>query len=340
MRALALAVALLCLAVAPATAAEKVVALAHLNKNVADDNPTAAMAIAFKRTLEEISGKSIRVDIYPDGQLGGDAQTIPLVQKGVIQSAISSVGGIAKVYPLIGVLDYPFAFDRIEETYTVFDGPFGRRLSDDMERKAKVRVIGYGDQGGFFALTNSVRPVRSPKDMAGLKIRTMGLDSHKTFIKSLGGEAVGMAWKDVYGALKSHIVDGQMNPISIIGFAHFDDVQGYMTLTNHFFTPYVWAFNPAFYAGLSDKEKTWVEAAAKAGVEASRVTARKMVDSERGLGSLRQRMEVYKPTAAEMAEFRRVAQPAADKLMAEKFGKEGEEMLAVFKAAVMAARGK
>lgn len=333
-----LALAALVAAAPAAGAAEKILTLAHLNKNDAADNPTGAMAIAFKRTLEEISGKTIRVDIFPEGQLGGDEQTVALTKKGVIQSAISSVGGIAKLYPPIGVLDFPFAFRSIEQTYAVFDGPFGRLLADDMERKAGFRVIGYGDQGGFFVLTNSKRPVRSPADMAGLRIRTMGLDTHKGFVGSLGGEAVGMAWKDVYGALGSRVVDGQMNPISIVKFARFDKVQKYLTLTNHFFTPYVWTMNPAFHAGLTDQEKSWIATAAAAGVNASRATAKAMVASERGLASLAQRMTIYAPTSAEIDAFRKAAQPAAKKTIEEKFGPEGATLLAAFLNAIDQAR--
>lgn len=336
MRSIALILALIALVVAapPVRAAEKVLVLAHLNKNDAADNPTGAMAVAFKRTLEEISGKAFRVDVFPEGQLGGDEQAVALTKKGVIQSAISSVGGIAKLYPPIGVLDFPFAFRSIEQTYAVFDGPFGRLLADDMERKAGFKVIGYGDQGGFFVLTNSKRPVRSPADMAGLRIRTMGLDTHKGFVGSLGGEAVGMAWKDVYGALGSRVVDGQMNPISIVKFARFDEVQKYLTLTNHFFTPYVWTMNPSFHAGLTDQEKSWVAMAAAAGVAASRATAKAMVASERGLASLAQRMTVYAPTPAEIEAFRKATQPTAKKMIEEKFGPEGATLLAAFLNAI------
>lgn len=86
MRSIALFLALTALVVAasPVYAAEKTIVLAHLNKNDADDNPTGAMAVAFKRTLEEVSGKAFRVDVFPEGQLGGDEQTVALTKKGVI----------------------------------------------------------------------------------------------------------------------------------------------------------------------------------------------------------------------------------------------------------------
>ena len=88
-------------------------------------------------------------------------------------------------------------------TYKVFDGPFGKRLAGDIEEKTGLKVLGFGDSGGFFAITNSKHEVRSPADMKGLKIRTMGLDTHKAVIESMGGQPTAIAWTEVYTALQS-----------------------------------------------------------------------------------------------------------------------------------------
>ena len=77
---------------------------------------------------------------------------------------------------MIGVLDVPFAYPNIAATYEVFDGPFGQKLAADITKKTGLEVLGFGDSGGFFAFTNSKRPIKSPEDMKGLKIRTMGLN--------------------------------------------------------------------------------------------------------------------------------------------------------------------
>jgi TRAP-type C4-dicarboxylate transport system substrate-binding protein len=150
----------------PVTAhAEKTIKLSHLNKNDPFDNGTGAMAVVFKSLVESGTNGAVKVEIFPDGQLGKDNEVIQQVKSGVVQSSISTVGGIASVYPMIGVLDVPFAYPNIAATYEVLDGPFGKKLSADISKKTGLEILGFGDSGGFFAFTNSKRPIKSPEDM-------------------------------------------------------------------------------------------------------------------------------------------------------------------------------
>jgi tripartite ATP-independent transporter DctP family solute receptor len=322
----------------PVTAhAEKTIKLSHLNKNDPFDNGTGAMAIVFKSLVESGTNGAVKVEIFPDGQLGKDNEVIQQVKSGVIQSSISSVGGVASVYPMIGVLDVPFAYPNISTTYQVFDGPFGKKLAADITKKTGLGVLGFGDSGGFFAFSNSKRQVKSPEDMKGLKIRTMGLESHKTVVSSLGGQPVAINWAEVYTSLQTGVADGQMNPVPIIKFAKFDEVQKYLTLTNHLFTPYVWLINKGFYDGLSAQEKDVVRFAAESAIVACRGINRIIEASDRGLPALAQKMQIYAPTKDELAKFRELAQPAVKAQIAKSYGKEGETMLADFLAAIDAA---
>lgn len=243
------------LLLAGAAQAEKVIKLHHLNNDDPFDNATGAMARVFKTLVESGTNGAIRVQTFPNGQLGKDAEVVSQVKAGVVESGIHSVGGFASVYPMIGVLDMPFAFPHISVTYEVFDGPFGKKLAADIEAKTGLVVLGFGDSGGFFVLTNSKRLVRSPADMEGLKIRTMGLDTHKRLISAIGGQPVAISWSEVYTALQTGVADGQMNPIPIVSFAKFDEVQKYLTLTNHLFAPYVWVVNRSFWDSLDAEER-------------------------------------------------------------------------------------
>ncbi len=319
----------------PATAfAEKTIKLAHLNKNDPFDNGTGAMAVVFKSLVESGTNGEVKVEIFPDGQLGKDNEVIQQVKSGVVQSSISSVGGIASVYPMIGVLDVPFAYPNIAATYQVFDGPFGKKLAADITKKTGLEVLGFGDSGGFFAFSNSKRPIKSPDDMKGLKIRTMGLESHKSVVSSMGGQPVAINWAEVYTSLQTGVADGQMNPIPIVKFAKFDEVQKYLTLTNHLFTPYVWIMNKGAFDSLSAQEKEVVKAAAESAIVACRGINRIIEASERGLPALAQKMQVYTPTKAEIAKFRELAQPAVKAQIAKSYGKEGEALMVEFLAAI------
>ncbi len=314
--------------------AEKVIKLSHLNKNDPFDNATGAMATVFKNLVESGTNGAIKVQIFPSGQLGKDAEVLQQVKAGVIQSGIHSTGGFASVYPLIGALDVPFAFPNISATYAVFDGPFGKKLAASIESKTGLHVLGFGDSGGFFNFTNSKRPIKTLEDFKGLKIRTMGLDTHKKLVASLGGQPVGIAWSEVYTALQTGVADGEMNPIPIIAFAKFNEVQKYLTLSGHLFTPYIWVMNKDFYDSLSPSEKDVIAYAVRSAIVAGRGISRIIEASDRGLPALSKDMEVYALPASEKAKFRAAALPVIKEHIKNTFGAEGEEMMNAFLAAI------
>ena len=205
--------------------------------------------------------------------------------------------------PASGVIDIPFAFTNISKTYEVFDGPFGQKMAADIEKKTGMHVLGFGDSGGFFNITNSKRPIHTPEDMKGLKIRTMGLDTHKAIISAMGGQPAAIAWSEVYTALQTGVADGQMNPIPIIAFAKFDEVQEYLSITNHVITPYVWFINADFYKGLKPAHQEIIDWASEVASEAGRGVSRVIEASEKGLPKLSKKMKVNAVPAAELKKF-------------------------------------
>jgi tripartite ATP-independent transporter DctP family solute receptor len=317
--------------------AAKVIKLHHLNKDDPFDNATGAMATVFKSLVEAGTNGGIEVQTFPNGQLGKDNDVVTQVKSGVIQSGIHSVGGFASAYPMMGVIDVPFAFPNISATYAVFDGPFGARLAADIEQKTGLKVLGFGDSGGFFHFTNSKKPITSPDDMKGLKIRTMGLDTHKAVVSALGGQPAVIAWTEVYTALQTGVADGQMNPVPIISFAKFNEVQKYLTLSGHLFAPYVWVVNKDFWNSLSPAEKNVVSYAAKSAIVAGRGVSRAIEASDRGLAGLSKDMKVNSLTPEQLVKFRDVTMPEVKKIIVEKYGAEGEAMMKAFLEAVDAA---
>ncbi len=321
---------------APAEAA-KVIKLHNLNKDDPFDNPTGAMATVFKSLVEAGTNGEITVQTFPNSQLGKGNEVVTQVKSGVIQTGIFSVGEFASIYPMIGVLDVPFAFPNISATYAVFDGPFGIKLAEDIEKKTSLKVLGFGDSGGFFHFTNSKRPIKTPEDMKGLKIRTMGLDTHKAIVSALGGQPSIIPWAEVYTALQTGVADGQMNPVPIISFAKMNEVQKYLTLTGHLFTPYVWAMNMDFWNAMTPAEKNVIAYAAKSGVVAGRGVARAIEASDRGLLALSKQMQVNALTPDQQAKFRDLTMPEVKKIIVEKHGAEGEAMMKAFLEAIDAA---
>ena len=317
------------LATTPALA-QKTMRISHLNPPSPFESHSGAMTAVFKSLVETGTNGSIKVELFPNGQLGQDSDVIQQVRDGIVESAISSSGGMAQHYPLVGVFDLPFAFPNIAVAHEVIDlgSSFGQKFAADLEAKTGLKVLGLLDSGGFFQMTNSDHPITSVDDMDGLKIRTMTLPTHEAIIASLGGQPTPLPWAEVYTALQTGVADGQMNPIPIIAFAKFDEVQKYLSLTNHIITPYIWTVNKAFYEGLTPDEKYVVDYAAKVAVDAGRGISRIIEASEeKGLPKLAQKMEINAVPAAELEKFAAAAQPAVRQLIEEKYGAEGKEML-------------
>lgn len=318
----------------------KVLKLAHLNPQEPFENPTAPIAAVFKTMVESRTNMSIKVELYPAGVLGKERESMEQVQQGVIQSYIASGTGIAQFYKAYDVTNLPFAFNSYAVAYEVYDGPFGEEMAEDIRKKTGFKVLGFGESGGFFQITNSKRPIKTPADMKGLKIRTMSIPLHMGIIESLGGAATPIAWAEVYTALQTGVVDGQMNPIPIINTAKFFEVQKYITLTNHLYAPYVWVMNDKWYQGLTQTEKEIVLDAARTAVMAGRGLNRIIESSDKGLPVIAKKMEVYTPSAEELAQFRKLAIAGAQKIIAEKLGEEGKVWTEKFLKAIEAAEKK
>jgi TRAP-type C4-dicarboxylate transport system substrate-binding protein len=220
LKATATAVAALCLA-GQAYAADTTIRLAHLNPEDPFASHSGAMAAVFKSLVESNSNGRIEVQLFANGQLGKDNEVIEQVRSGLVETVISSSGGMAQHYPLVGVFDIPFAFPNIGVASEVIDmdSEFGAKFSADLEEKTGLKVLGLLDSGGFFAFTSSKGPISSVADMDGQRIRTMTLPTHEAIISSLGGQPTALPWAEVYTALQTGVADGQMNPVPIIAFA-------------------------------------------------------------------------------------------------------------------------
>ncbi len=325
-----------------AQAADVTLRLAHLNPEDPFQSHSGSMTAVFKSLVESASNGEIEVQLFANGQLGKDNEVIDQVSAGIVESTISSSGGVAQSYPPIGVFDIPFAFPNIGVASRVItkESSFGKKLVADMEAKTGMKVMGVIDSGGFFAITNSKRPITSVEDMEGLRIRTMTLPTHEAIISSLGGRPTPLPWAEVYTALQTGVADGQMNPVPIIAFAKFDEVQEFLSVTNHIITPYVWLMNQDFYNGLSDEHRTIVNWASEVATEAGRSMSRVIEASERGLPALAAKMEVNVIPPAEMEKFAAEAQPAVRDLIADTYGAEGTDMLEALLASIEEEKAK
>ena len=323
---------------ATSASAGGVIKFGHDNKTDPFENPAHACTAVFSNIVTAGTNGSVSVEVFGSNQLGSAAEHVQQVRDGIIQATLTSTGALASYYPRIDVLNLPFAFNGNASTYEVFDGDFGKELAADIEAElGDAVVLGFPDTGGFFAVTNSKRPIADLKDFEGIRIRTMTLPSHQKIMQSLGAEAYPLSWGEVYSGLQTGVIDGQMNPVPIISFANFAEVQKHMTLTNHLFSPYTFMINRAFYEGLSDSERATIHTAAENCVAASRGLSRIIEASDRGLAGLMDKIEVTALSAEQREAMAAAAQPAFEAHVAENMDARAGELLAKFKSEVAAA---
>ncbi|PWV74545.1 DctP family TRAP transporter solute-binding subunit [Halomonas sp. A11-A] len=336
-RALASATLSLAMLASASAHAATTMRIAHLNPAEATASNSGAMTAVFKQLVETATDGELKVEIYPAGQLGDDANVINQVSQGIVESSISSAGGIAEHYPRIGIFDIPFAFPNIGVATEVIDlsSDFGQMLAEDLEGHTDgLKLLGLLDSGGFFHFTNSERPITAPADMEGMRIRTMTLPTHEAMINALGARATPLAWSEVYTALQTGVADGQMNPIQQTAFANFDEVQDYLTISNHLITPYLWLINDEFYASLSEEHQRVVDWASKVAVDAGRAMSRIIEASEGGLPKLSRGMEVNTITPEAREAFVAATQPAVREVIERRYGDEGVTLLDAMLAAI------
>ena len=315
-----------------------VIRFGHDNQTDPFENPAHACTAVFSNIVTADTNGSVTVEVFGSNQLGSASEHVQQLRDGVIQATLTSTGALASYYPRIDVLNLPFAFANNAATYEVFDGPFGEALATDIEATlGDVVVLGFPDTGGFFAVTNSQRPIADLADFDGIRIRTMTLPSHQTIVQALGAEAYPLSWGEVYSGLQTGVIDGQMNPVPIISFANFAEVQQYMTLTNHLFSPYTFMINREFFEGLSESEQATLRVAAENCVTASRGLSRIIEASDRGLAGLMEQIEVTALSANQRAVMAEATQPAFEAHIAENLDATASELLTLFREQVAAA---
>ena len=303
-----IAIAFLALmAVVPAgvQAGPTVIKLAHVDPEDVYISKKGAAARVFKDIVEAESSGAIEVQLFPAGQLGGERELIESTKLGTIQMSMVS-GAIAGYFKPAMVLDIPYLFSSAPVAWKVLDGPFGQELGDAILKKTGMRVLAYGETG-FRNFTNSKRPIKSPADLKGLKIRVMETPLYVTMVKSLGAAPTPISWPEVYTSLQQKVVDGQENPVSVILQANFSEVQKYLTLDGHTYGADFILINDRFYQKLSADQRGIIRRAAIVAGNCGRSI--QQLNSAMGVSKLTsQGMVVYSPTPAERAEFKRLTQ--------------------------------
>ena len=232
----------------------------------------------FKKLVEAESKGEIKVNIFPQAQLGGERDLAEGVRMGTIEIASVAAGNLAGFVPELQLFGIPFLFPTAKQVYAVLDGEVGKDIAAIMASKGFVSLAFW--EVGFRNMTNNTRPVKTPEDMKGLKIRVQESKIWIQFMNRLGAVATPIPFGELYSALQQKVVDGQENPVATIYSMKFYEVQKYLSLTGHTYEPAHVIANPKWFNGLDPKHQAIIlKAAADAAVYQRQTLADK--DKER-----------------------------------------------------------
>lgn len=241
-----------------------------------------AGATALKEAFERATSNRYRVTIQRNDN---EREAIESVQIGTLECNITSTGPVGNFVAETRNLDVPFLFRDYAHARGVLDGQIGQELLARFTARGLTGVVWM--ENGFRHLTNSRREVNTPADVRGLKVRTMENQVHMRAFTTLGALPTPMAFSELVPALQQGTVDGQENPISVIVANNLNQVQRYMTLTRHVYSPQVMICNPAMVARLNAADRALFQQAAQAAQAANR--ARVSADDDAGVEELRRR---------------------------------------------------
>ena len=236
---------------------QKVIKLAHSGS---ESHQYHIAAEKFKEIPESNEDVNFKVDIHPNASLGSEGDVIEQVMNGSVEmTTVAGDSNLTNTIPEMNVFGIPYLFDTKEEVYNALDGEGGKELLELAEAK-NMHGLGYWEVG-FRHLTNDKREIINPKDVENMKIRVQPAAVWEEHIKSLGASPTPVDFNELYSALDQGVIDGEENPLPTIDSMKFYEVQKFISLTAHNYTPAVTLLNKSFYDGLDDVEKDAVNQA-------------------------------------------------------------------------------
>jgi tripartite ATP-independent transporter DctP family solute receptor len=273
-------------------------------------------------TLEKSGGK-MKIQPFWDGALGSDLTGTQSVRTGSLEMVITSTAPVVSIVPALGVFDLPFLFNTSAEADQLFDGKVGDWFSAKLPAVGVINLAWW--ENGFRQTTNSKRPITKFEDFDGVKMRVMQNNIYLDTFKTLGSNAVPMAFTEVYSALETKTVDGQENPFTNIENMKFYEVQKYLTLTKHAYSPTLVLFSKKIWDSLSPQEQTTLRECAVQGRAEQRKANR--AQEARSVENLRSKgMIVNEISPAEMQRIREKTKPIYER-HAKEIGAEPIDMV-------------
>ena len=258
-------------------------------------------AKVFAEQVEKASGGKMKVRTIGAAALGPDTQMQQALIGGAQEMMVGSTATLVGISKEMALWDTPFLFNSAREADALLDGPIGDKVRARLQEKGLVGLVYW--ENGFRNLTNSKRPINRMEDLAGIKLRVMQNNVFLESFKTLGTNAVPLAFSELFGALETGTVDGQENPFNTILSSKFYEVQKYLTVTNHVYSPWILLVSKKWWDGLSAAEQKVLTDAGKASRDFERQDTRQ--EAAGAVAELRKKgMQVNELSPAEAARMR------------------------------------
>ncbi|MBQ0933528.1 TRAP transporter substrate-binding protein [Ideonella sp. 4Y16] len=255
----------------------------------------------FAEEVEKASGGKMKVRAVGAAALGPDTQMQQALIGGAQEMMVGSTATLVGITKEMALWDTPFLVNNAKEADALLDGPIGSKVKDKLQDKGLVGLVYW--ENGFRNLTNNKRAVAKLEDLDGIKLRVMQNNVFLESFKTLGANAVPLPFSELFSALETKAVDGQENPYNTILSSKFYEVQKYLTVTNHVYSPWIVLVSKKWWDGLSkDEQKVLMDAAKKSRDferQDTRAEAAKALDELKAKG-----MQINELTPAEAARMR------------------------------------
>jgi TRAP-type transport system periplasmic protein len=302
--------AALALATTMPAAAQFVERTIRISNGVNEEHPVGNGVAKMRACLADRSGGKMKLQGFWGGALGGDLQATQALRSGTQEMVVTSSSPLVGILPDLGVFDLPFLFANEKEADAILDGPFGKYMADKLPAVGLINVSYW--ENGFRNLTNSRRPVTKLEDLQGLKVRVMQNNVFLDTFKQVGTNAVPMAFGEVFTALETKAIDGQENPFVTIDTSKMYEVQKFLSITNHAYTPMLILYSKPLWDRLSADEQKALSDCAAEGQKEQRAVSRALND--KSLAALKARgMQISEFSPAEQTRLRQAVMPVYDK---------------------------
>jgi len=309
-KALAAAAAAFLLGGAASLACAQEAKKAKLGHSFADAHPRAVAMKQFAAGVAKATNGKVLIDVYGSSMLGSEEKMLIAVQSGVQDIYLGALSPVAARKKELQIFDFPFLFGSDAEAAYVLDGPVGRRMLDSLSDMNMHGLVWAG--GAFRNLSNSKRPIGTMADMKGLKVRVMQSPMALASFNAMGMNAVPMAFTEVYPALEIKALDGYEHPVVDMYANKMFEVQKYLTITNHVYTPVALVTSKKWWSSLTPEQQKTVQRVAEETRSFER--AEELRQAADVVAQLKAKgMAVTEMPPAELEKIRASVQPVIDK---------------------------